>query len=171
MKNLFELVSKSEDDLPEIYCDLDQVLVDLMKGADAVVGGSFVTHDKDERWKMINQTKGFWENLDWMPGSRKLYQFIKRYNPHVLSAYSARDPNSQVGKKKWLKKNTSFPNSNINLVKRADKKKYAMRGGEQCLLIDDYIKNIQEWEKAGGIGIHHTNVQKTMAQLKRLGFK
>jgi 5'(3')-deoxyribonucleotidase len=159
------------DGLPDIYCDLDQVLVNLMKGADEVVGGSFVTHDKDERWKMINQTKDFWANLEWMPGSRKLYQFIKKYDPYVLSAYSARDPNSQVGKKKWLKKNTEFKKSRINLVKREQKQKYAITDGKPNVLIDDYIKNINEWESKGGIGIHHTNVSKTISDLKRLGFK
>ena len=159
------------DGLPDIYCDLDQVLVNLMKGADEVVGGSFVTHDKDERWKMINQTKDFWANLEWMPGSRKLYQFIKRYDPYVLSAYSARDPNSQVGKKKWLKKNTEFKKSRINLVKREQKQKYAITDGKPNVLIDDYIKNINEWESKGGIGVHHTNVSKTISDLKRLGFK
>ena len=86
MKNLSELKAVSKESLPDIYCDLDMVLVDLMKGADEVVGGSFITHDKDERWKLINQTKGFWANLDWMPGGRKLYQFIARYDPYVLSA-------------------------------------------------------------------------------------
>ena len=159
------------DGLPDIYCDLDQVLVNLMKGADEVVGGSFVTHDKDERWKMINQTKDFWANLEWMPGSRKLYQFIKRYDPYVLSAYSARDPNSQMGKKKWLKKNTEFKKSRINLVKREQKQKYAITDGKPNVLIDDYIKNINEWESKGGIGIHHTNVSKTISELKRVGFK
>jgi 5'(3')-deoxyribonucleotidase len=159
------------DGLPDIYCDLDQVLVNLMKGADEVVGGSFVTHDKDERWKMINQTKDFWANLEWMPGSRKLYQFIKKYDPYVLSAYSARDPNSQMGKKKWLKKNTEFKKSRINLVKREQKQKYAITDGKPNVLIDDYIKNINEWESKGGIGIHHTNVSKTISELKRVGFK
>ena len=70
MKNLMELTEASSDDLPDIYCDLDMVLVDFMKGADEVSGGSFVTTDKEERWKNINQTKGFWANLDWMPGAR-----------------------------------------------------------------------------------------------------
>ena len=171
MINLQELIKTSSEELPEIYCDLDQVLVDLMKGADEVVGGSFITHDKDERWKLINQKKGFWSNLDWMPGGRKLYQFIARYDPHVLSAYSARDPNSKNGKMKWLSKNTKFSRSKINLVKRADKKNFATTNGKPNILIDDYLKNITEWEAKGGIGIHHTNISKTMAELKRQGFK
>ena len=41
----------------------------------------------------------------------------------------------------------------INLVKRQDKKKYAVIDGVQNVLIDDYLKNIKEWESAGGIGI------------------
>ena len=171
MINLQALMEVSNEDLPDIYCDMDQVLVDFMKGADKAVGGSFVTSDKGERWNKINQTKRFWTELEWMPGARKLYQFIARYDPHVLSAYSSRDPNSRNGKKKWLNKHTKFSPSNINLVKRANKQKYATMDGKPNILIDDYIKNIKEWEAKGGIGIHHTNVGKTLAELKRLGFK
>ena len=121
MINLQALMEVSNEDLPDIYCDMDQVLVDFMKGADEAVGGSFVTSDKGERWNKINQTKRFWAELEWMPGAKKLYQFIARYDPHILSAYSSRDPNSRNGKKKWLNKHTKFSPSNINLVKRADK--------------------------------------------------
>jgi len=38
-------------------------------------------------------------------------------------------------------------------------------------LIDDYLKNITQWEAKGGIGVHHTHGSKTLAELKRLGFK
>ena len=31
--------------------------------------------------------------------------------------------------------------------------------------------NKSEWENSGGIGIHHTDVGKTINELKRLGFK
>jgi 5'(3')-deoxyribonucleotidase len=173
MKNLLELMEASNDDLPEIYCDLDQVLVNFMKGADAVVGGDgFVANrDKEDKWNKINQTKNFWANLEWMPGSKRLYQFIAKYNPYVLSAYSGRDPASKNGKMKWLSKNTDFKKSNINLVMRSQKQKYAMRNGKPNILIDDYIKNIKEWEAKGGIGVHHVDVSQTVGKLKRLGFK
>ena len=95
------MITEAED-LPDIYCDLDQVLVAFMKGAEAAIGGDFASTDKDERWKKINQTKGFWANLDWMPGGKRLYQFIEKYDPYVLSAYSGRDPTSKNGKMKWL---------------------------------------------------------------------
>ena len=68
MKDIIELIEVSNEDLPEIYCDLDEVLVDFMRGADATVVGIFVKMDKDERLNKINQTKGFWANLDLKPG-------------------------------------------------------------------------------------------------------
>ena len=172
MKELIELTEASNDDLPEIYCDLDEVLVDFLRGADAAVGGSFVKYDKTERWNTINQTKGFWANLDWKPNAKRLHDFIIRYNPHVLSAYSGRDAASKTGKMKWVKKNTGFKRGNIHLVLRSQKQKYATTNEKPNILIDDYDKNIREWEAAGGIGIlHDGNVGKTISELKRLGFK
>ena len=122
MKELVQLTEVSKEDLPEIYCDLDEVLVDFMRGADAAVGGSFVKMDKDERWKRVNQTKGFWANLGWKSNAKRLHDFIIRYNPHVLSAYPDRDPYAKNGKMKWLKKNTGFKRGNIHLVLRSQKK-------------------------------------------------
>jgi len=58
-----------------------------------------------------------------------------------------------------------------NLVKREDKQKFAMTDGKPNVLIDDYLKNITQWEAKGGIGVYHTEVGKTIAELKRLGFK
>jgi len=172
MKELIELVEASTEDLPEIYCDLDEVLVDFRRGADAAVGGDFVKMDKNERWNKVNQTKGFWANLGWKPNAKRLHDFIIRYNPHVLSAYTGRDPTAKVGKMKWVKKNTGFKRANIHLVLRSQKQSWAKTKEEKPnILIDDYVKNIREWENKGGIGIHHTNVSKTINELKRLGFK
>ena len=173
MKSLQEMLEATKEELPTIYCDLDMVLVNFMKGADAAVGGDgFVANkDKDAKWAKINQIKNFWVNLEWMPGAKRLYQFIARYDPHVLSAYSGKDPNSKNGKLKWLAKHTKFKKRNINLVLRSQKQKYATANGKPNVLIDDYIKNINEWEAKGGIGVHHTSVSKTINELKKLGYK
>ena len=150
---------------------MDQVLCNFMKGAEKAIGGSFASADKEKRWNAINQTKGFWANLEWMPGAKRLWDFISKYDTEILSAYSGRDPTSRTGKLKWLSKNTKIKRGKINLVMRSDKQKYATTNGKPNVLIDDYIKNINEWEAKGGIGIHHTNVSKSIAELKRLGFK
>ena len=84
----------------------------------------------------------------------------------ILSAYTNRDPTSRVGKMKWLNRNTDFKRSNINLVLRSQKQKFATTDEKPNVLIDDYKKNIREWESQGGIGILHTNVVKTISNLK-----
>ena len=170
LTQLFEAIKN--EDLPEIYCDLDEVLVDFIGAADAAVGGNFAKADKETRWNIINQIKGFWTNIGWKPNAKRLYDFIIKYDAHVLSAFTGRDPTSKVGKMKWLKKNTEFKRANIHLVLRSQKKSYAKTKEEKPnVLIDDYDKNIKEWEAAGGIGILHTNVGKTINKLKGLGFK
>jgi len=173
MKNLLELTEVTKSDLPSIYCDMDQVLCNFMKSADEVVGGDGFARmkDKDKRWSLINKVKNFWANLEWMPSAKRLYDFIIRYDVHILSASTSRDSNSVPGKMKWLKKNTKFKRSKINLVQRSQKQAYALSNGKPNVLIDDHVKNINEWEAKGGIGIHHTNVGKTISELKKLGFK
>ena len=106
-----------------------------------------------------------------MPGAKRLYQRISKYNPYILSAFSERDVNSRPGKYKWIQKNTKIPKSRVLLVKRAQKQVYSADNGQPNVLIDDYIKNIREWENKGGIGVHHTDVSKTLKELSNLGFK
>ena len=58
------------------------------------------------------------------------------------------------------------------MVRRDQKQAFAKdRDGEPNVLIDDYIKNIKEWEEKGGIGIHHLSVSTTLNELKKLGYK
>ena len=172
MKRLTDLIEVNTEDLPSVYCDMDMVLCNFMKKADEVSGGDFVTADKDQRWKDISNTKNFWAELEWMPAAKRIHQMIIKYDAHILSAFSAKDPSSKNGKMKWLSKNTKFKRGNIHLVSRPQKQAFAKNAeGEPNVLIDDYIKNIKEWEAKGGIGIHHTAVTKTLGELKRLGFK
>ena len=107
-----------------------------------------------------------------MPNSKKLYQFIARYNTKILSAYSPRmASDSKKGKMQWLQKNTRVKRSDIHLVLRDKKVKFAQTKDKPNILIDDYIKNIREWESAGGIGITHKSVRNTISELKKQGFK
>ena len=57
MRNIEELYEASNEDLPELYCDLDQVLVDFLKGAEKVVGQPFAKSDNKTRWSKISGTK------------------------------------------------------------------------------------------------------------------
>ena len=178
MKNFYDVlytksITENVEDLPTIYCDMDMVLCDFLKGAEEVLGTSFIKADRTKRWPTISAKKDFWVSLEWMPGSKKMWTFINKYDAHILSAYSTKDANSRKGKLDWLRKNAKLTQrSRIHLVLREDKQKFAMtQDGKPNLLIDDYIKNINEFKARGGIGIHHTSSSNTIAELKKLGFK
>ena len=100
---------------------------------------------------------------------KELWSFIKKYNPDILSAHveEVRDPTCIQGKTLWAKRNLGRPNERINLVRRFQKKDYAVSGS---ILIDDYEKNAKEFTARGGIGIHHTSTSNTIRQLKKLGY-
>ena len=170
MKYLVELTNIEEAELPQIYCDMDMVLCDFIGGYEKLTGLEFAKTDKEERWNAITGKKDFWATLDWMPGAQVMWKLINKYQANILSAYSNRDANSRPGKKKWLSRNAK-PTGKVLLVQRADKQKYAMTDGKPNILIDDYKKNIIEWETKGGIGIHHLSPTKTISQLKRYGFR
>ena len=101
---LYNLVAEKNEELPTIYCDMDMVLCDFLKGAEEVLGVPFPQYpDKKEKWKKISSTPNFWEKLNWMPGSQRMWNFINKYDAHILSAYSTNDPNSRKGKLAWFR--------------------------------------------------------------------
>jgi hypothetical protein len=166
--------------LPKIYCDMDGVLADFKVGAIKATGMSInkwmSIPSSKKKWQPIIDTPNFWADLPWMPDGKRLWSYIEQYNPHILSAYVEQtfDPNCIPGKRAWLRKNVGLTQSSrINLVKRKEKRLFAKRGnkrGEPALLIDDYIKNVQDFIDSGGLGIHHTSTSNTISQLKKLGF-
>lgn len=157
-----------------IYCDMDGVLADFKKGAERATKMSIKQWmnipSSKEKWRPIIEMPNFWSSLPWMPGGQKLWSYISKFNPHILSAYVEEefDPNCIPGKREWLRRNTGLSSpQRVNLVKRKEKKLFSKKN---AILIDDYQKNVDEFTRSGGIGIYHTDTSKTISQLKRLGF-
>jgi hypothetical protein len=98
-----------------------------------------------------------------MPDGKELWDRIKSQNPTLLSAPS-RDPQSRLGKRIWVKKN--IPGTPLILAAAPMKKNYARKN---TILIDDRISNINDWNKAGGIGILHTSTATTLEKLAKYG--
>lgn len=108
--------------------------------------------------KRFDKEKGFFANL-------KAYKYIEVVNTlaltndiYIISA----SPNEQADNDKivWLKKYLSnIKDSNITLCRIGDNKgsiiktKYQMTIDNNCYLLDDYTKNLTEWENLGGTGI------------------
>ena len=159
-----------EEDIKEkadykVYCDMDGVIVDFDKGYKELTGkeASFDT-PKEEFWAPIQKAGAeFWIKLQWMPDGKQLWNYIKSYNPQLLSAPS-RDESSKIGKFVWVKRNV--PGTKLILRSAERKQEFAT---PNSILIDDRADNIQRWKDAGGIGIHHTSAADTIQQLKDLG--
>jgi len=161
-----------EFDTPQIYCDMDGVIADFLKFTSSHLGHPF----KDEYWKDLPDDTFY--QLPPMPDAKKLWGFISRYNPFILTAIprSGRGPISKRAaddKKRWMKKHFGVPENRIYAVSRVDKAQFAKDGrdGRPNLLIDDHAKNIQAFTKIGGLGIVHTSASNTIAEMKKLGYK
>lgn len=149
----------------KIYCDMDGVLVDFDKGYFKLTGQKLDgEHRSDDHfWDPINDAGyDFWINLEWSNDGKRLWKYIEKYSPDLLSAPS-RQNDSRVAKHDWVKK--ELPGVHLILRSAKHKKDFA---GPNCILIDDRIDNIQGWRDAGGIGIHHVSTKHTIDQLKVL---
>jgi hypothetical protein len=161
--------------IAHIYCDMDGVLADFMGGAKKVLGYEFNDPDleKVSSKEKIAKTENFWENLDPIPGGMRVWKFINKYEPRILTAYPSWDEDGKHGKKIWVKNHLHLPEGRFFAVRRHEKQDYAKDkvSGMPNLLIDDYAKNIKEFENAGGIGIRYIDDNQTISELKKLGFR
>ena len=136
--------------LPQIYCDLDEVLVDFLAGTTKVLGKSYA----DKSWKNSDEKKSlltknspnFFRDLNWKKDGKTLWNFIQGHAPKILSAHPTKwMPNARSDKSYWVKKNLRLSGGDVHLVARADKQKFAVNEkGQPNILIDDHAKNIKE---------------------------
>ena len=150
----------------KIYCDMDGVLVDFDKGYLKLTGHKLTgEHRSDDHfWDPINDAGyDFWNDLEWMSDGKRLWKYIEKHKPEILSAPS-RQNESRVAKHDWI--NRELPGVHLILRSAKHKKDFAT---PTSILIDDRIENIQGWRDAGGIGIHHVSAKHTIDQLKVLG--
>ena len=168
-----ELARGLEEDLDKkeytIYSDMDGVLVDFNERFKRFSKGIPPTEyeqkfGKDKFWELVDGIGvRFWVGMDWMSDGKQLWDYIKKYNPTLLSSPSRAD-HSKMGKRIWRQRN--LPTTKLVLAQARNKQNYA---NPDSILIDDRESNIDQWVKAGGIGILHTDTASTLKKLKELG--
>ena len=155
-----------------IYCDMDGVLADFDKLYTKYSGGVQPSiyrkkYGHEAFWATIEDAgEKFWSSMEWMPDGKKLYNYIKPYDPILLSSFP-KIPSRNLavsGKIKWINKH--LDTKNYEFVKKQDKKLFSQKNR---ILIDDNANTIKEWNSKGGIGILHTNANATIKKLKELG--
>jgi hypothetical protein len=158
----------------KIYCDMDGVLTDFESRFDHFTGKHPQEYEKEHGikafWNLIDVEVGikFWIGMGWMPQGKQLWQFIKPYQPDLLTSPS-RDNGSRLGKQLWAKNNLN-PKPKVIMAYSKDKQRYA---NENSILIDDKPSNINEWAAKGGIAIRckDGNVDHVIEKLKELGYE
>jgi len=168
MIRLRDLISENKNIKYNIYQDMDGCLTDFDKAYYELTGTkSHIATDKLSKpdfWKPISDAgKDWWANMEWMPDGKKLWNYIKKYNPTLLSSPS-KEKTSAEGKKIWVKRELS--NTPLILARSFEKKKWAT---PTSILIDDRESNIKDWRLKDGIGILHKSASDTIKQLKQLG--
>ena len=153
----------------EIYCDMDGVLCDFdkrfMEFSNDIPPGKYESKfGKKAFWKLISEKGvGYWVGIPWMLDGKQLWNYIKPYNPSLLSAPSMEE-SSRLGKRLWVRNN--IPGTKLILRSAEQKQEFA---NPNAILIDDRPSNIEQWRAKGGIGILHTSADETIKQLKELG--
>ena len=108
--------------------------------------------------KRFDNEKGFFAKLGAYKNIEKINEMAKNGNVYIISA----SPNEQADNDKmvWIKKYLSnVPIENIVLCRLGENKakiienKYNIKIDKNCMLLDDYTKNLIEWETVGGVGI------------------
>lgn len=160
-----------------VYFDMDGVLANFDNGVrelcrkEPVVQGHCSNAETDALWGTISQVPHFYAKLEPIAGSVKMVRAVYTEignrcqiltgipKPHRNVADAAED------KIDWVRRFVS-PDIQVHAVYRAEKKRFCT--GSQDILIDDYDKNIREWQKSGGTGILFVTPEQTMAELQRI---
>ena len=129
--------------MKKIFLDLDGTLAKFN------VPNALNRFDKEE---------GFFARLGAYKGIEKINELATKQELYIISA----SPNFQADWDKlvWIKKYLpNIKNKNITLCRLGENKaeiiqnRYGFKIDNTCYLLDDYTKNLNEWEQIGGTGI------------------
>ena len=163
--------------IKKVFFDMDGVLADFNRGVTELADSPPVTQETstkekdDAMWKKISKVDHFYDKLELMPGAKEMFdQVYSKYNDRCEILSAIPKPHRGVvhardDKVRWAKRILS-PDVKTNIVFRADKISFC--GGKEYVLIDDYQKNIDEWEEHGGTGILYKDAEQTLKRLEEL---
>lgn len=178
MSELNYMLNEDMQDAYQIFCDMDSVLTDFderfehfsglspdeyMKIAERQFGPKIA---KQKFWELIDEKVGlrFWRGMQWFPGGQELWDYIKQYNPIILTAPS-RNNVSVEGKTHWVADNLG----EYRIEFRQAYEKPELAGSNQ-ILIDDKESTILSWKQNGGIGLLYTgDTEDTIRELRKIG--
>ena len=155
----------------KIYLDMDGVIADFSKRYKELYHMRPDEADKKKQFgqffkQFINSHQ--FATLDMIPDAKQLLSYLNTTGVpvEILSSTARPEHYDDIGRQKqiWLDKHhINYP---ANFVPgKSQKYKFA---DSESIIIDDTQSVIDDWRKAGGIGIHHTDALTTIAMLGTL---
>lgn len=162
----------------KIYFDMDGVLADFRGGIIKLCGmdpkeqGTYDPVRDDMMFEAVRNTEGFYSRLE--PITEGVCLFLDVWEIYkddcqILTGIpkpSRNIPAAADNKTAWAKRIIG-PDVTVNAVLRKEKPRFCT--GPDCILIDDYIANIKDWEKHGGTGILYTDAGTVARKLIKAG--
>lgn len=117
--------------------------------------------------KALEQGADVYNTLPMMHDFPMLWNYVRMYNPSILTSTGHRQPEIiKKQKEEWIKRHFKH---NIELITVEHSHLKSLYAAPNHILIDDRSKSIDPWIEKGGIGILHTSAENTIKQLKDLG--
>ncbi len=166
-------------EITKIYFDMDGVLADFDRGivelCHLVPRDQYEPFDADKdaaMWAAMREVDHYYDKLELMPGAKEMFDALySMYGDKCEILTGVPKPkrgmdSASEDKIKWVRRLLS-DTIKINTVYRQDKPDYCT--GPDCILIDDYKINTDEWAAMGGTAILHTTAEHTMEILREMG--
>lgn len=120
--------------------------------------GTLANFNVENALQRFDNEKGFFANLQPYNNIEIVNQLANNGNLYIISASPNLDADND--KMTWISQYLfNIPNENILICRVGENKakyifdKLKIKIDNTCFLLDDYTKNLQEWEQQGGIGI------------------
>lgn len=149
-----------------IYCDLDGVLADFDGGYYNLFHIMPRTVERPYLWYQIEKLENYWLNLALMPDSDLLLNELKKHAFKILTGLPKIGfEKAETQKRQWVQK---YIGEGVPVICTFSKDKALYCKGKEDILIDDWMPNIQDWQKAGGTGIFYRNAKQVLDELKNM---
>lgn len=164
-------------EIKKIYLDMDGVLADFDRGVVElchlpIIPQAEQTDEDGERiFASMREQEHFYLRLEPMAGAVEMLNTLwEKYGDKCEILTGVPKPSRGIvtateDKIDWMKKWFKF-DIKVNCVRRSDKKNYCT--GPDCILIDDYAKNTDEWQECGGTYILFTDCAQAMEEMKKI---
>lgn len=167
-------------EVKKIYFDMDGVLADFDRGILEICGLVPVPQNatpkdeerEDEMWRRVKNAGHFYDMLEPMPGAKEMFDAVYgKYKERCEILTGIPSPRREIDcaaddKVNWMRRLLS-DTIKINTVRRREKQQFCT--GSDCVLIDDYDKNIDEWTQMGGTGILFTTAEDALKTMREMG--